>query len=242
MWSVYIAEREADFGPVDNWILGRDVGHAFLRFKDDDDKIILELHGLATDRITGKPVHFPAGLRAIFSSVAYAAGIKTHLGPLLQVHAVTNEHFMKALLGKHDSKEQLLMTGTPQDIAARIEAALRAADTINHARIDYYPFGIHGTGQNCISIMAELVEHMTGARPVPANIPFATPGITANLDPIVPGLSRVHTRARATPRSLFNSVRRHVNHVGTRIDDAFYATIGKGLGVDAKMPKLVAHI
>jgi len=106
-------------------------GHDFWVLKDSQGTVIGELHGLATDRQTDKPI----AIGDINDSLRFY-----HYYPSNE-----NQFFRSSGFISSDQPTRLIFAGTQTEVMARWNSAVNAIPTLNNLDLDYTPFGFIGS-------------------------------------------------------------------------------------------------
>lgn len=206
-WSITVAERPVDCGPLDYAAFGKRLAHGFFRFKDDTGTTILELHGFEKVHVTGK--HASLKARAIMAAafvVDNIAGRALNMEPLLQVKAVTSPQKMAAIRQGLPVHEEIIFQGSKKEILSRMEAGLAAADLINKAKLPFVLFWMgNRRGQNCQTVKS-IIERIMIGEVLPENIGYAMPGMENDLAATIPQLRGVVPDKKASLQQLYRQV------------------------------------
>lgn len=191
-WSIVAAERHLSLGMLGKALFKRDASHSFLRVKDGNGKVVLELHGLAFNPKTLEASPFKLDAQSLFHTAFYSIGKVLKNAPtFLHVVSMTNSDVMRIVAKGKESAEIPIAEGSEEDMLRCIECALRAAIRINESDLGYCLFGFKEKGRNCHSALAEIVERMFAVHLKMSDMSFATPGIETDLEPLIAGLDDI---------------------------------------------------
>lgn len=151
VWSIQLMQHPLIFGMA---------GHNYLVLRNEQNEIVRELHGLATD-----PTN---------EGWKYYA---TNKGDLLKVWEFTSPHYY---LAQKNYAGTLLFTGSKAEVTTRWEQGLVCKEEINAKNLPYPPYGVKVTGdtENSNSVAYTLALCM-GLDP--RHLGLITPGWGKNL-------------------------------------------------------------
>ncbi len=146
LWSIQLMQHPLVLGVA---------GHNFLTIRDDHNRIVGELHGLATDSITGEWKY-----------------VGNKESDLLQVWYFDNAKEYKT---QKSYPGVVLAKGDKETITSLWKSALFCKDAINEEHFHYPPYGvnIHGDTENSNSVAYTLILCMDLD---PTHIGLLTPG------------------------------------------------------------------
>lgn len=197
-WTISLVEKKLDmFGRYDNWILGRDAGHSFMKLQGPNgENWVLEGNAytpsngsLAKGEQTNAGYLSAAaneiGLGQIFNKAARLFNYDLNV-PRLRVSMEDGDAFTQP---GDEIVEHPLREGSEEVMRALWTEMTNAGVEINKADLMYQGIGFNDYGVNCHSVMRAMMDVMNIPRDEQPDFVYAAPGGNNNLFETVPGLT-----------------------------------------------------